>query len=320
MTTPYISRDDALAFIVEQRSPEIIQAAVQQSVALQTFRTINVGTNTLKVSLADAFPTAQWLTATPPADVDIAEKPTTEMRWTTRDILVEEAATVVVIPENVLDDAEVNLWAEVQARAAEAIAVLIDQTVFFGTAPVGPVPGSFPTGGLVGEAIVKNHDYQWGTNDVDEDLADAWNATMSLVEADGYDVSQSYAPRSIRANLRGLRDANGTPLYVTNLAGGGPTDAMYGVPIDYVTNGTWDSSKALAVMGDPNLAVIAMRQRLTPKRLDQAVVGDINLPMQDALALRLKIRLGFGVLAPKGIGQSATPYPFSVLVPKVAGP
>jgi HK97 family phage major capsid protein len=122
MTTPYIGRDDALVFIVEQRSPEIIAQAAQQSVALNTFRTINVGTNQLKVSLVDAFPTAQWLTATPPADVDIAVKPTTEMSWIAQDIYVEEAATIVVIPENVLDDSEVNLWTEVQTRASEAVA------------------------------------------------------------------------------------------------------------------------------------------------------------------------------------------------------
>lgn len=322
MATPYIGRDDALAFIVEQRSPEIIQQAAHDSVALNTFRTINIGTSQMKVNLIDAFPSAQWLVATPPADVDIAVKPVTEMSWKTKDIYVEEAATIVVIPENVLDDAEVNLWSEVQARAAEAVARLIDQTIFFGTAPVGAVPASFPTGGLVGEAIANNHDYQQGTTTADEDIAEAWNQTMALVEDDGFDVSQSYASRAIRGTLRGMRDANGTPLYVTNLAGGGPTDSMYGVPINYVVNGAWDKTKALALMGDPSLAVIAMRQKLTAKRLDQAVIGDINLPMQDALALRLKIRLGFGVLIPKGIpgSQSATPYPFSVLVPKAVGP
>jgi len=46
-------------------------------------------------------------------------------------------------------------------------------------------------------------------------------------------------------------------------------------------------------------------------------VGDVNLPMQDSLALRLKIRLAYAVMAPKGPGQPANPYPFAVLAPKV---
>lgn len=319
MTTPYIGRDDTLAFIIEQRSPEIIEMATQQSVALQTFRQIPIGTSVGRFSLADTFPHAEWLM---PAggDVDVAVKPVTEMRWTTQDVLIEEAATVVVIPENVLDDAEVNLWNEVQSKAAEAVACLIDQACFFGTAPVGGFPASFPVGGIVGRAIATNHNYEWGTNDTNEDLAEAWNQTMALTEADGFDINQSYASRQIRAGLRGLRDSMGTPLYVTNLAGGGPTDAVYGVPINYVTNGVWDPTRALAVMGDASQAVILMRQRLTAKKLDQAQVGTINLPMQDALGLRLKIRLGFTVMAPKGRPgtQSATPFPFSVLEPTTA--
>lgn len=316
----YIGRDDALAFIVEQRSPQIIQQAAQTSAAMNTFNKQNLGTNQLKVSLLDSFPTAQWLVATPPADVDIAPKPTTEMAWKTQDIYVEEAATIVLIPENVIDDATVNLWSEVQARAAEAVARLIDQTVFFGTAPVGSVPSTFPAGGLVGQAIAANHDYVWGTNDPDEDMAEAWNQTMALVEADGFDVSQGYADRSIKPYFRGLRDGNGVPVYATSLRGGTPVDDVYGVPIDYVVSGVWDKTQALALVGDPNYAVLAIRQQLTAKKLDQATVGTINLAEQDMLGLRLKIRLGFGILVPKGQGQSATPFPFGVLAPKVAGP
>lgn len=312
----YVTRENALAFIVEQRSPGIIQMATKTSLAMSTFRTINVGSSSMRVSLVDAFPHAQWLTATPPADVDVAVKPNTTMSWKTQDILVEEAATIVIIPENVLDDSEVNLMSEVEARVAESIAVLIDQSFFFGTAPVGPVPASFPVGGLVGQAIAHDHAYQAGTIDTDEDIAESWNQTMQLVEQDGYDVSQSYVPRSIRGRLRGMRDANGTPLYVTNLAGGGPTDSMYGVPLNYVTNGSWDPALALALMGDSQMAVIAMRQRLTAKRLSEAsLTGFGNLAEKDSIALRVKIRLGFGVLVPQGLGQSDDPYPFAVLQP-----
>lgn len=321
MATPYISREDALALIVEQRSPEILQQATMQSVAMNTFNKRNVGAAVNKIRMLDTFPSAQWLTATPPADVDIVKKPTTTMSWTEREIYIEEAATIAIFPENVLDDAEVNLMAEVQARAAEQIAVLIDDTVFFGKSPNGtPIPGTFPVGGIVGEAIAKNHDYVWGTNDPDEDLAEAWNQAMALVEADGFDVNNAYSDRGVRPYFRGLRDKNGTLLYASSLAGSATVDSVYGVPVNYVTAGIWDKAAAVAVMGDANYAVLAIRQQLTAKKLDQATVGDINLAEQDSLALRLKIRLGFAVLAPKGLGQSATPYPFAVVAPKAVTP
>lgn len=319
----YVSRGDALTFIIEQRSPEIIQQAAHQSVALSTFRTIPVSSNTLRVSMVDAFPQAQWLVATPPDDVDIAIKPQTTMRWKQGDILVEEAAAIVIIPENVIDDSsgEIDLMAQVEERVAESVAMLIDQTFFFGTAPLGPVPASFPVGGLHGRAVAHGHEYVWGTDDPDEDIAVAWSNTMELVEDDNFNVGQSYAARSIRGHLRTMRDANGNPLYVTNLAGGGPTDAMYGVPIHYMTNGTWDKTKSLAIMGDPQYAVIAMRQRLTAKPLDQATLtGFGNLAERDSVALRVKTRLGFGILVPEGLGQSADPFPFATLAPKVVTP
>jgi HK97 family phage major capsid protein len=313
----YISRDDALALAVEQRSPDILQQAAQTSVAMNTFTRRPVAGAEYKVSLLDTFPVAKWLTATPPDDVDIAKKPTTKMTWSQTVMYIEEAATIVVIPENVLDDSSVNLWPEVQSRCSEAIARLIDQTCFFGTAPDGSaVPATFPAGGLVAGAVGTGHEYVWGTNDPDEDMAEAWNQTMQLVEADGFDVNQAYADRGVRGYFRGMRDRNGSLLYATDLRNGVPVDAVYGVPISYVVSGIWDKGAALAVMGDTRWAVLGVRQTLTAKRLEEATVGDINLAEQDALGLRLKIRLGFAVLVPKGQGQTAAPYPFAVLAPK----
>lgn len=317
----YISRGEAVPFIVEQRSPEILQMAAETSVAMNTFNKRPVASSQAKLSMLDSFPSAKWLTATPPADVDIAVKPTTEMAWKTVDMYIEEAATIVLIPENVLDDAEVNLWAEVKTRCAEAIARLIDQTVFFGTAPdSSAVPATFPAGGIVGQAKAKGHEYVWGTNDAAEDLAEAWNQTMSLVEADGYDVNQAYSDRGIRPYFRGLRDKNGSLLYATSMVGSAPVDSVYGVRVNYVTSGIWDKTEAVSVMGDAQWAVLGIRQQLTSKNLDQATIDGVNLAEQDMLGLRLKIRLGFIVLAPKGQGQTATPFPFAVLSPKAAAP
>lgn len=317
MPTPYVSREDALALIVEQRSTEILQMATEQSVAMQTFKKQPVTTSQMKISLLDSFPTAKWLVATPPADVDIAKKPTTTMAWDTQDMFIEEAATVAVFPENVLADAEVNLLAEVKARCSEAIAVLIDKTCLFGASTTGdPIPTTFPVGGLVGRAIAANHDYQWGTTDADEDLAAAWSEAMALVEADGYDVTDAYSDRGIRPYFRNLRDKNGSLLYATSFQGPVAVDAVYGVPVHYVTSGIWDKTQAVALMGDAKYAVLGIRSQLESKMLTEATVGDINLAEQDAIGLRMKIRLGFVILTPKGLGQTATPFPFSVITPK----
>lgn len=320
MATPYISREDALALVVEQRSTEIIQMATEKSVAMQTFNKQPVSSSQWKLSQVETLPTAKWLVATPPADVDVAKKPTTEMSWSTIDGYIEEAATIAVFPENVLADSERNLLAEVKARCSEAIAVLIDKTVLFGASPDGsPVPASFPVGGVVGQAKAKGHEYVWGTDDPNEDLASAWSATMALVEDDNYDVNQAYSDKGIRPYFRNLRTGNGELLYGSTIRDSVAVDSVYGVPVNYVTKHVWDRTEALAVMGDPEYAILGIRSQLEAKMLSEATVGDINLAEQDAIALRMKIRLGFLILAPKGLGQTANPFPFAVLAPK-AGP
>jgi hypothetical protein len=65
--------------------------------------------------------------------------------------------------------------------------------------------------------------------------------------------------------------------------------------------------------------LIGLRQDITYKMLDQAVITDdtgaviINLPQQDAQAMRVTARFGFVVAQPKTHAGAATPYPFGVL-------
>jgi HK97 family phage major capsid protein len=319
MAASYISRAEVAATIIEERSGEIVAAAVEQSVALSAFRRVTVGTSTLRYTIIDSLPTAQWLAAGAPSnDVDLAEKPTTEMKFNKVDVTVEELATIVVIPDNVVADSNVDLYGQVRQRCAEAIGRLIDQTVFFGTAPVGAVPGTFPVGGIVGQAVAKGNNVEAGDasssgNEFIVSVSDA----LAKVEADGYNPGQGWAAPALRGTLRTLTNSQGDPLLLSNFAQGQAGNA-FGVPIDYVSNGSWDATEATAVFGDPQLAWLVVREDLSVKMFDSGTVDDINLITQDATAMRVKMRLGFHVTTPKGIASPANPYPFSVLTPFTA--
>jgi hypothetical protein len=60
--------------------------------------------------------------------------------------------------------------------------------------------------------------------------------------------------------------------------------------------------------------------------LDQAVITDdtgaviLNLPQQDAVAMRVVARFAFQVAKPIQRDQGATPYPFAVLHQAPTGP
>ena len=89
------------------------------------------------VPVLGSFPTAGWISVG-------GRKPTTTMNWTSETLKAEEIAATLDVPTAYIDDAGFPLWASVQPRMVEALAVAIDEAVFFG---VG-APASFPAGGV----------------------------------------------------------------------------------------------------------------------------------------------------------------------------
>src|SRR5690349_19882695 len=128
-----VTRADALALIREQNANEIWQAAPEFSAALRTFRTVNLGTKKTNYPVLGTLPTADFVNGEDPDDPD-AKKPVTNTDWDNRQIVAEEIAGIVVIPENVLDDAspDFNLWNEIRPRIVEAVGYTLDRAVFFG--------------------------------------------------------------------------------------------------------------------------------------------------------------------------------------------
>lgn len=302
-----ISRADALTLINQQNANEVWQAVPEFSAALRTFRKVNMGTKQTRYPVIAALPNAGFISGED-ADDSNATKPTTSMSWTDRVLEAEEIAGIVVIPENVLDDSAFNVWDEVRPRIAEAVGAALDAACFFGV----NAPASWPDG-IVPAAITAGNDYQVGTSTID--LAEDINQTMGLVEADGYDPTAAYAARTIRVALRGLRDDNNQPIYVESLSAGGPTRQVYGLGLEFVTNGAWDASAATMIVGDPRFAILGIRQDITYKFLDQATVNGVSLAERDLIGLRFKMRIGFQTAETLTVEGGATAYPFAVLTP-----
>lgn len=307
-----ISRADALALINRQNASEVWQAALEFSAALRSFRRVNMGTKQTRYPVIGALPTASFVTGEDADDVD-AVKPTTNMTWSDRVLEAEEVGGIVVIPENVVEDAanDFDLWGEIRPRIAEAIGATLDAAVFFGT----NAPATWPVG-IVPAAIAAGNTYVEGTSAVD--IAEDINQTIALVEADGYDATDAYARRTLRSELRGLRDDNGQPIIQSPTAGSNvPT--LYGADLFYVTNGAWDESEAKLLVGDPRYAILGIRQDITYKFLDQAAVTIggtlISLAERDLLGLRFKMRVGFQTAQTATLDGGASAYPFAVLTP-----
>lgn len=68
----------------------------------------------------------------------------TAIDWSAENLVAEELACVLAIPDAFIDDAGVPIWEMVRSEVASAIAVELDGAVLFGVR----APASYPVGGV----------------------------------------------------------------------------------------------------------------------------------------------------------------------------
>ncbi|MDT0302907.1 phage major capsid protein [Streptomonospora wellingtoniae] len=309
------SRSDAESLIPEEVSREMLGKAVEDSAVLQLFRSIPVSRKSVRFPILSALPVAYWVNG------DTGLKQTTEMAWTNKHLQIEEIATIMPVPENVFEDIEVNVWDQAEPYIREAFARALDDAVFFGS----NAPASFPTN-VVAAATAAGNTVAEGTATAAEGgfMGDLDNL-LAEVEEDGFDVSGYVAARSVRRNLRAARDTSGQRTDVGRV--NGDLSSIDGAPVYYPMRGLWPTGGAAGsnvrmIAGDwMGQYVVGVRQDITFKQLDQAVIQDntgaivYNLAQQDMIALRVKFRVGWQVANTINNDQpaEASRYPAAVL-------
>lgn len=302
------SRTDSAALIPEEHSRDIWQLATAQSAALSKFRVVRMSRKQQRLPVLSVLPVAYWVNG------DTGLKQTSEQNWTNKYLDAEELAVIVPIPEAVLDDSEFDMWGEIKPRVAEAIGIALDSAVFIGASK----PASWPSD-LVTAATAAGNNYARGTNaasagGVGEDI----NKLMQKVEDDGFEVNGFAARRTMRGTLRSARATDGQKLMDVN------TMEIEGAPVQYTPNAVWPAAgtgAAEMIAGDWTQGIIGVRQDITWKFLDQAVITDntgaivYNLPQQDMVAMRAVFRVAFQVPNPVSIDRptEGQRYPFAVL-------
>lgn len=305
-----VSRTSAQALIPEVVANDLIGNLQNDSVALQMFRTLRMSTNQTRLPILAALPTAYFVTG------DTGLKQTTQVDWSNKYLNVEELAAIVPIPEAVLDDAAFDIWGNIMPLLRDALARALDAAVIFGTNK----PASWPAAIAVDAAAAGNVvNRSVGTPRTDKaGISGYFSDLFGTVEADGFDVSGIAANTSYKGLLRNVRDANGQQLPEVN------ANNVYGVPVKYPMRGLWPASgvgAVEAIAGDFSQGILGIRQDITFKVLDQAVIQDnsgviqYNLAQQDMVALRVVFRCAFQTANTLNYDQPtlANRYPFAVL-------
>lgn len=302
-----IKRSDAYALFEPDVMNEIVEGTIKQSAVLSMFRRLpNMTSNKMKMRVLDSLPMAYWVDA----ETNNGRKKLTKMAWDNKYITAEEIAVIVPIKEDVLDDADYDIWADVRPRLVEAFGKTIDNAILTGV----DKPKGFRLD-LLSSVINAGAVVTQGAN---QTLYSAINDAMVKVEESGYNPTGLVGGVGVKGQFRMMLDTSGQPIAGTEIGN---------LPKYYVDNGAWDKDKALMVVGDFSQAVYSIRQDITYKILDQAIIQDpatgnilYNLAQEDMVALRVVMRLGWEIPNPINAlnPDEATRFPFASIV-KTAG-
>jgi HK97 family phage major capsid protein len=300
-----VSRTDTAALVPEEVSNAMLTNLSAESAVLSLGTRIPLSRNQTRFPVLSALPNAYFVSG------DTGLKQTTEAAWADKNMYVEEIATIVPIPEAVLDDAGFDVWAAIQPLMEAAIVRTLDAAVIFGT----NAPSTWATeGNLVGGAVAAGNVVARGTNSaanggIHGDLSDL----VGTLEADGYVPNGAIGNITLKGRLRQVRDTTGQTVA---LADDLPTPR-------YDLAGLWPTglSAAELVAGDFSKLVVGVRQDMTYKLITEGVITDgagaiqYNLPQQDMVALRLVFRAAYAVANPINFQEltEADRYPFAVL-------
>ena len=300
-----VSRTDTAALVPEEVSSAMMTNLEAQSAVLQYGQRIPISTNQTRFPVLSALPTAYFVSG------DTGLKQTTEAAWDNKYMYVEEIATIVPIPEAVLDDTSYDVWGAMQPLMEQAIVRALDAAVIFGT----NAPTTWANeGNLVGGAVAAGNVTARGTNNaaaggLHGDLSDV----VGDLELDGFNPNGAIGNVTLKGRLRQVRATDGQ---VLSLPADIPTP-IYGLA------GLWPTGNSAAelLVGDWSKLVVGVRQDMTYKLITEGVITDntgaiiYNLPQQDMVALRLVFRAAYAVSNPINYQEltEADRYPFSVL-------
>lgn len=311
-----ITRTDAQALIPEDSVNEIIKVAEETSVIMRLGRRVrDMSRKQTRVPVLETLPEAYFI------DADDGRIPTSNQAWANKYFTAEKIGAIIPISNDVLEDADFDIFGEVRPAIGAAIARAFDRAVLFGIGAPASWPDDVLTAATAASHAVSLATVQGNSGDIYDAILGE-GGVASLVEEDGFAVTGYIGAPGTKSKLRALRGQDGQPVFASSVQDA-TRYALDGQPVAFTANGVMDTSQALLFAGAFDQLLWTVRRDMTWKLLDQGTVEDLagntvyNLGTQDMVALRVTMRLAWQVPNPVTAenDNAATRYPFAVLTP-----
>lgn len=317
-----IARANVQTLLPESLRDQIVERAPQNSVVMSLGnRLADVPSDKQRIKVLDLMPQAYFVNG------ETGLKQTTNMAYRDAYLNIEELAVITPLPEATVRDLGSNgydLESLAIPKVAEAFGKLVDQAVLDNANR----PAAWPEG-LIAQCASRSRVVDLSAViAAGDDVYDAYmgvGGAFSMVEEAGYDVNGIVASTKMRARLRGLRDANGQPVFKSLAREGVQGTTSYeldGHALTFRRNVKGSEvGDLLSVQGDWSMLLWAMNQDITVKVCTEGVIQDhngnivYNLLQQDMIALRFVMRMGWTLPVPVNSEASGDEnFPFSTLV------
>lgn len=122
---------------------EVIKELPKKSTVLNQARMIPMSSTTTRQPVLSVLPTAYWVNG------DNGLKQTTTEQWKNVNLIAEELAALVPVPNAYLDDSGIPIWDEIKPSLAEAIGNAFDAATLFGVSK----PSSWTSSSIYDAAV-----------------------------------------------------------------------------------------------------------------------------------------------------------------------
>lgn len=273
--TQYI-KDNLKGSVPTEIATEVIKNIVTQSIAFQVCNHTEMNSDKKKIPMLKDEGSAYWVGEGQSIGTSIQD-------WEYPELEARKIAVIIPCTKEKVEDSVLNVMGEIKEGISSAFIKAIDGAILFGT------NSPFDTN----IADTASHSMQV---DAEKKLDILISDTLGLVEDEDLIPNAIIAPVSKKKELRNLRDANGNAVVVP---GGVSGTSIYETPIYYPSSKSFDKSKAELLVGDFKKAMVGTRASINYEILDQATVDGINLAVNDMIAVKCTMRLGFKVLDSK---------------------
>lgn len=286
-------KDQLKGFVPTEVAPGIMDTIARGSSILQLSDVKPMKSDTMKFQVWADKPGAYWVGESERIN-------TSKASWIFPEMTAKKIAVIIPCTKEKLDDTTIDVFNELKPQIAEAFYTAIDKACLFGT------DSPFPKN-VFKSATDANNVVTIDTQSLDIDVSDL----MGTIEDKNLDPNGFAGHYGLKRKLRNLRDANGNQLAVM----GTTENSLYDLPLTFVRNGAFDTTKAELLAADWSKSIVGIRQGIEFEVLKEATLQSVtmddgkplSLAENDMIAIKATMRIAylpikddaFAVLKPK---------------------